>query len=445
MITKKFTKLVGIKKEEFDNYVIEGQIQLQPARLIPLLKVGDEMALASIFLSTLRLVKEYRDEVFKALKLSKGGKIYYYREVSFPDCFPNLGNIRIDGLIIVVKSGAIKEAAFFEMKSKSNGIEQGQIEKYLEVSKKLGVNSLVTVSNEFVADPSQSPLKIKPPKAVNLFHFSWTYLLTIGQLLLFKNESNIQDADQIEIMREVLEYFENPLSGVSGHTQMKPGWKQLVDDVNAQKPLKVTDEYLSDAVLSWYELEKDMSLLMSRNLGVLVKCSQKGHKSLKEDVTKVKNENIINGILSVKNSVSDIKITGEIARKNVIMSIKVTPPLDKGTIARITWIGKQLENCSKRSPEVFEAISKDIFIEADVKYIKEHEMVSLKDVEKLKDVTNGKEILAFNVLLNRSFGVSFSSNKKFVENIEKMVLEYYEGIVQHMSSWNKPAPKLVRE
>ena len=75
MIKKKLTKLVGLKFEEFELFVQSGQIKVQPARLIPTLKTGDEMALTSIFLSTLRLVKEYRDELFKEIKLSRNGKI----------------------------------------------------------------------------------------------------------------------------------------------------------------------------------------------------------------------------------------------------------------------------------------------------------------------------------------------------------------------------------
>jgi len=38
MIKKKFNKLIGLKKEDFDLYVNSGQIQKQCARLIPTLK-----------------------------------------------------------------------------------------------------------------------------------------------------------------------------------------------------------------------------------------------------------------------------------------------------------------------------------------------------------------------------------------------------------------------
>ncbi|MDG1429148.1 MAG: hypothetical protein P8P87_09715, partial [Crocinitomicaceae bacterium] len=62
----KFTdkkKLIGLAFDDFQGYcnAEEPSIIAQEARLIPLLKTGDEGALTSIFLSAVRLVKEYRD------------------------------------------------------------------------------------------------------------------------------------------------------------------------------------------------------------------------------------------------------------------------------------------------------------------------------------------------------------------------------------------------
>ena len=149
IIMKNFTKLIGLSKSDFDNYIkpndskFEPQIYVRPARLIPALKTGDEMALASIFLSSLRLVKEFRDLLFKEFKFSKNGKLYYYTEVSFPKLFKE----RIDAMIMNVVSGKIKDVVFFEMKSAKNNLEKTQIEKYIKISRKLKVNKLITISN----------------------------------------------------------------------------------------------------------------------------------------------------------------------------------------------------------------------------------------------------------------------------------------------------------
>jgi hypothetical protein len=59
--------------------------------------------------------------------------------------------------------------------------------------------------------------------------------MTLGQLLLFENNDDIEDSDQVEIMREALHYFENPISGVRGYLNMKPGWKALSEKINLRK------------------------------------------------------------------------------------------------------------------------------------------------------------------------------------------------------------------
>ncbi len=440
MIKKKL-KLIGLRKTDFDLFVQNGQIQLQQARLIPTLKTGHEMALTSIFLSTVKLVKEYRDGIFKSIKLNRSGKAYYYTEASFPD----INKSRIDGLIIVVTKGVISDAVFFEMKNKNNGIDKKQIEDYLAISKELKVNKLVTISNEFVADATHSPIKIKPPRNISLYHFSWTYLITKGRLLLFKNDRNIQDNDQVEIMSESLRYLESSVSGICGYIQMKAGWKELSESIRSQKPLKVTDKYIEEAVLSWYEEEKDMALLMSRKLGVLVKSSPKNKDSINKDIRKVIKNNCLIGELAIKNSVSDIKITAEFERRLVSMSIKITPPLDKGSKARITWIGKQLENCRKKNEVLFKKLENDVLIEADIKYSQANIKVKLSKIDKLPELSKGKEIQAFKIVANRGFGVNFASNKKFIVLIEQMILEYYEGIVQYVNTWKRPTPKLIKE
>lgn len=310
MRSKKLNKLIGLEKQDFDEFLKNGQIQAQPVRLIPALKIGDEMALTSILLSAFRLIKEYRDALFKEIKLRRNGKIYYFREVFIPDV---ASDSRVDGLIIVVVKEVIVDAAFFEMKNKANGLDEEQVLKYIELCKKLDVNKLITVSNEFVPEPSASPLNIKGTKDVSLIHFSWTYLRTKGQLLLFKNDMNIDDNDQVEIMKEVLYFFESPESGIKGYTQMKPEWKELSESITASKPIS-KDPHVPVAVLSWQEEISDLALLLSRKLGVLVKVRT---GDMKADIKKVIKSHELTSYLAIKDSVSDIKIKADFAKRVV--------------------------------------------------------------------------------------------------------------------------------
>ncbi|MCF7902234.1 MAG: hypothetical protein K9M19_02300 [Candidatus Marinimicrobia bacterium] len=234
-MVKKISKLKGMQIDEFLKLVEEKQnFSVRPARLIPLIKPGDEMALTSIFLSALKLIKEFRDEIFKDVGLSRAGKVYVFTEISFKE----LKKEQPDGLIIVVVGGKIKDAALLEMKNKNSVLKEEQILSYLSVAKQYQISKLITVSNQFVSNPTQSPLNIKPPKAVSLYHLSWSYVLTKAHILLFRDQPSIEDKDQVEIMREVVKYFEHEKSGVTGFNMMKKGWRTITDKIRSGSSIK---------------------------------------------------------------------------------------------------------------------------------------------------------------------------------------------------------------
>ena len=113
------------------------------------------MALTSILLSAIKLIKEFRDSIFKELKLKRSGKAYYYSEVVFHDIDTTS---RLDGMILVVVSGKIEDAIFIEVKNDKAKIEEEQILKYYKLAQLLNnVPKILTISNEFVFDSSHSP------------------------------------------------------------------------------------------------------------------------------------------------------------------------------------------------------------------------------------------------------------------------------------------------
>ncbi len=298
---KKFSKLIGMKKSVFDQHVADGDIKLREARLIPILKPGDEMALTSVFLSSLRLIKEFRKMILSSAKISSGGKIYVYTEIEFPDN----PDSRVDGLLLIERGGIIKDAAIFEMKNGKNELDQTQINRYIHLAKSFNIPKLITISNQFVSDPTQFPIFIRAPKGITLFHFSWSYLLTLAHILLFDNDTNIEDEDQVEIMREVVHYYESPKSGVLGFNQMKPGWKEVIEKINSGKSLKVKDPDVEETIESWQQEEKDMALILSRKLGVFVNSGESKYKGdlkarLEDDKKRLLSDFTLRSILRVK-------------------------------------------------------------------------------------------------------------------------------------------------
>ena len=438
------TKIVGSKFSDFNNYVSENKdMKLHEARLITTYKAGDEMALTAIFLSALKLIKEFRKDFFSDVSLPGSGKIHIYTEVSFP----KFENSRIDGLILVVGGNLIKDAAIFEVKNKGNELQVEQLEKYLQIAKQLRIPKLITISNQFVSMPTQSPVPIKSPKGIDIYHFSWSYILTMAHILLYTNDKNIEDKDQIEIMKEVVAYFENPVSGVFGFTQMKAGWKELVGRINAGTRLKLNDNYVSDTVSSWQQEERDMALILSRKLGVLVQSGESKYRNnlksrIDNDSKTLINEKQLTSILKVKGAVSDILIRALFEKRIVEMIVKLNVPLDKGIRGQIGWLNKQIKLCKTKEPKIFETIEDELKIGINIKRAKGCERVALPKLRDIYKEIKDKEIKEFNVVQVKDFGKSFSSRKKFVEEIEAMLVNFYKGIIQHLHNWEQPAPPL---
>ena len=50
----------------------------------------------------------------------------------------------------------------------------------------------------------------------------------------------------------------------------------------------------------------------------------------------------------------------------------------------------------------------------------------------------------FNIILNRYLGRKFESRKIVVQIFEKMLVEYYRGVLQHLKRWEKPVPQIPK-
>lgn len=445
LVKKKLTKIVGIKKEQFNDFIKQKEISVVKSRLIPMYKLGDEMALTSVLLSSLRLVKEFRQQVFANAKMSRGGKAYFYTEVSFAE-FPES---RVDGLILVVKSGVIKDAAILEVKNGRDKLDQKQLERYQQIARKYSIPNFITISNEFVTEPSQSPLPLKSYKAIDMYHFSWSYLLTLAHVLLFKNDTNIGDEDQIEIMKEVVHYFESDKAGVLGHNRMSSEWGQVVDKVNKGGSLKASDQFVYQAVRSWQQQERDMALVLSRAIGFVVECGHSKYKGdlaqrLDDDCKALVQAHEIDSLFRVKGAASDIGAKLLFGKRAFELEVTLKVPTDKTTKGQIGWLKRQAETCHKKTPLLFDKLSKSIFVEPRVKASRSYERVPLGKFETISGLVAGKELKEFRLVYVLDFGARFSSPTKFVELSQAMLKDFYSGIVQHLVRWEPRAPKMVR-
>ena len=446
-MSTKPTKLIGLSVKEFDALISNGkELHLQPARLLPFYKPGDEMALTSIFLSGLRLINEFRNQIFHAINLSRSNQLRIYTEAEFV----LFDKHRIDGLILIIRAKKIIDAVLLEVKNKNIELNESQISDYLKIAKEYGILKFLTISNQFVSFPTQSPFNIKPPKQVSTYHLSWSYILTIAHILLAENDNNIEDADQVELMKEIVAYFESKNSGIIGFSQMKPGWVELTRKANAGTSLKLSDSFVDETVSSWLQEERDMALILSRELGLLVRSGQmKFKKDLSARVKYEKQELITNrrleSSLQIDGAASSLQVRAYFARKNVEMSSTLSAPLDKKTRGQISWIRNQLKNNEKKNPELFATLKPDLIIEVNLKFVKDPLRFQIEELDSAVDKIGTREIKSFSVLYLKYLGRKFESRKGVVEIIEKMLVNYYQCILQHLKRWEKPAPQIAKK
>jgi len=444
---KKIYTIVGMKKADFDNHVTDKEILLRPARLIPTTKPGDEMTLTSIFLSSLKLIKEFKMLLLKPLSINRSGRIFVYTEIDFKQVS---NGERLDGLLIIVRGGTIKEAVLFEMKNKNDVLNKDQLSNYMNLAKLVGINNFVTISNQFVVTPTQYPIQIKRPKGINLYHFSWSYILTIAHVLLFDNNLNIEDVDQVEIMKEIVAYYENKVSGIYGFAQMKSGWKEIVENIISGKQLKLNDPNINEAVESWLQEEKDMALILSRNLGLFVKSGDTKFKNnfqarIDHDKKMLIKKKSFTSKLIIADAVSNLNVTAYLDKRSIEMSVNLHAPESKQNRGKIGWLRKQLEYSRKRNEEDYNKLKDNIHIAILIKYSNNPIKIKIAELEDIGDDLKGKEIKDFVICYNIDIGKKFSSRRKFVEIIEQMLIDYYKGLVQNLKKWNKPAPKITEQ
>jgi hypothetical protein len=455
---------------EFNDNIEKHLITYQSeAKLIPILTNQKdktyEIVLTSIFLRSLCLVKEFRELIFKeiGLKNSKTCKIHVYLEVGFlkpgnkdVDILGKENN-RIDGMLLIERGSKIVDSAFFEMKNKSNKVDSLQIEKYRNIALEVGVTKLVTVSNEYVTNSSQLPYQISTKKStssVNLFHLSWSSIISKARVLLYKNDINIEDQDQVNIMNEVVDFFENPKSGVSEYSEMCTDWPKFMDSIGHFNSTDDNSKIFNNVTSSWLQEEKDLAIKLTSNLHVFVQIKTKTKDiSFSERINNLtdilsKNDLLISEFI-IPGIVSNLKIIVDCKCQNIKLSISVKDEKAQRSIEKLNYIQQQLLKCRKKDVKNFDAICDLLGLEIAFKNLKNGGLINRQlkgfivknqgDVENyinkdifdmLKTDSKDKDIKTINVYMEKSFRKDvFKSRKKFVQEYEKMVTDFCENIV----------------
>ncbi|MDD4573062.1 MAG: hypothetical protein PHR69_02480 [Sphaerochaeta sp.] len=461
--SKKF-ELIGRSIKDFDEIIKKdptnperGKVKGKRARLIPAQKKIDELFLASVFLASLPLVKEFRDLFSKEINLSRAGTLHAYTEVSFPgleiyiENNERKGDFRVDGLLLQVVGGVIRDATIFEMKIGSSEVNEKQISVYMDIAQRMNIPRLVSISNQFVPSPKCYPINVQQVKDVDLYHFSWRNILVMGSILLTDNDLNISDPDQVNIMLEVMDFFRHPYAGITTFDSMGKGWIDTIEGIRAES-LHKDSTCITSAVHDWLQEEQDLALKLSDILGLMVDCNKKQYGSLQDRVEAERlflfKNKYLESQFKIKNAVSPIMVQADLGKRMIRCIVEVVVNQDRKTsAARLNWIKKQIEGCriKKDTEKEFSKLEQMLWLDPIVKGRRINFKEPYSKFDKLYDDIKNCEIKSVRISLEVDFGGKFSQSRKFIEEYESLVISFYRAIVQNLKNWEESAPKMNSE
>ena len=139
---------------------------------------------------------------------------------------------------------------------------------------------------------------------------------------------------------------------------------------------------------------------------------------------------------------SNCKAYKSIGMKNIEMSVTVGAPQDRKVRSQITWLKYQIKYCRRKNSELFSTLENELMIDINIKFSSKPVRIPLSELEYAYEKLGSKKIKSFSILQIKYLGRKFESRKIFVKILEKMLINYYQGIVQYLKKWEKPVPQI---
>ncbi len=333
--------------------------------------------------------------------------------------------------------------AIVEAKVDKNKLDSDQLKSYLALAKMTGIDAVITISNELVGHPSHHPLKLstRDRKGVDLFHWSWMMARTTALLRL--DEDEFDNYEQRWILREVARYLEHDNSGILGFSQMNPGWKDVVIAFQTDIGLHPTSQEIQNTIASWHQERRDLCLLMSRELGQQVQGKMSGAhrkdplKRLKDDCETLVKTAKLSCTLKIVGA-ADLEVVADLRARTLACMMSFRAPTDrKRSPARINWLLRQL---SKTEDE-------NVVVIAHWPGRTRLTHATLNDLrasggpDPLIRADDSRPPHSFDVTMVRDLGGRFARRSVFIDEIEKLVPDFYSEVGQHVTPFQEAPPK----
>lgn len=417
----------------------------ESARLLPVVADSSkEVRAASIAMAVLSTVPNFRAAMLSTIGQRAGSRarLDCYTEVVFANEPPDM-KCRPDGLLVLEGGKGRSWSCLVEIKIGAAVLEPEQVERYAALAKLNGVDAILTISNQFVATPTHSPLRLSKSslKGVELFHWSWMFLLT--QALLVLNDETVETPAEEFILREFARHLDHPATGTSRFEQMNPEWKDLVSKVQSGAVLNRNDASVELSVGAWHQEVRNLSLMLSRQLRTLVMiCLPKTHREeyearLKDDSEILIREHKLTCTLDIPDAAAPLDITADMLRRSVVVSMSLTAPKDKQRAsARVNWLLRQLAKSEAAGIQVrANWPGRAAATQASLEALRANPECIEADNKSLAPYS-------FDVLLVADLAGKFAGRRTFIEQLEEVVPLFYKDVGEHLRAYVPPPPKL---
>ena len=301
---------------------------------------------------------------------------------------------------------------------------------------------MLTLSNQLVALPAHVPYAVpkKFGKSVRFFHLSWISVLTQASLILRDLEG--VDPEQAFVLREVVRYLEHPSSGVRRFDRMNPEWRPLVRGIRNQRSFHRSSPEVENAVASWFQLERDICLMLGRRLNARIdvrlsrKHSADPSARFRDACDALAATQTLRSALVVPNAAGDFEMEADLPRRTIACSMKLSAPRDRKTASgRTNWLLRQLRGVA----------GDDVIVRAFWPGAQKTQALLSEvraDVGRLAGERAGAAPTSFELAMIRDLAGRCEGPKTFVEELKALAPEYYDRIGQRLRRWIPPPPPI---
>ena len=412
----------------------------ESARLIPVSGIRNaeerERRAVSALLAVLYAVDEFGVALTRPFGAPKG-KLSAFIEV--PLELADGRSVRPDGLIQVVR-GKRSWRGLLEVKTGKNELKKEQIETYLDLAKELGMDCVITISNQIAKIPGEHPVEVdkRKLKKVALYHISWSRLLT--EAVLQKAYRGVADPDQAWILGELIRYLEHSNAGAVDFCDMGESWVGVRDAVK-NGTLRPSDKKAIEVAGKWEEFVSFVALRLGRKLGADVQevLAAKERKDLSIRIANIVDamvtQGLMPGAIRIPNTVGDITLNADLRAQQIVASVTVRAPKTGRPTTRINWLLRQLKTSSPN-------------VRLDSWGTRSRTSMSdllgnVRSNSELLVPVDKREIMSFTVSPSKPMGLKRSSGKRsFIDSVLQTIDDFYGDVVQHIREWQPAAPRL---